>query len=477
MYVDLGSALNAGVQSYYNAKDRQQQLNQQQQLFELAKQLKQQQLQQNEQMMPLQAKQAQLKLQALEEALEQQRRQNVKQRVFQYLDAYREGDGDTNVLNYALKNDPDFKGLFPNAVRIEPLNNEDIEMLKKTGKDPNKFRYIKVIEPDGDIDYMDLSTIYAASGYTKWATKNKIQDLQAKLLQQKLDMGGINPTSEDLHLAQWANLYKKAEQVGGYKNLPPEEQALYIAYNRKYGPPSPTDLDKRVNYASEGTQVGDIVYKAIKNPLILQDVLKDDDKYNQLFTQGMQYQIATGKFMPSDTKRNYIESLSFLNQAYNILKDLKDVKPESLYKGPIDEWKLKVETLLSDDKWNSMSPEEKRKALLSITLNGKLGLLIKQYVKATSGLAASDREFDIIKNIITAGAYSNIPALKQSVKTFFDVLDNDLTKKLEVDSRLYPGDVLSIIKPYRHLISPNIQSNDGQQNNQSNRPSLDEIFK
>ena len=480
MYMDLGTALFNGVKNYYQAKDQQQALNQQQQLFQLSKQLKQQQLQQAQQMAPIQQQEAQAKLQALQAQLDQLHKQQIRQNVYNALDAYRKSS-DPKVLDTLVK-DPAISEMFGNVVHIEPISKQDEPLMVKSGipQDKiNKFRWVKTIDKNGNVNYIDMSTIYGITGYSRYAAQQDLKDLQAKLAAAKLT-GGL-PTAKERDIQRYADLYAKAKQLGGVDKLDPQEQAEYNAYNREFGPVN-TDLTRKINYAKEGVGVGDVVYKAVENPLILKDIVSNDKNFNDVYTKAVQYQTALGKWMPSQTKRGYLETFSFLNQAKDILHDLNEVGPEDLYKGPIDELKLRVKTLLSDNSWDKMTPDEKRKALLSLNLNGRLGLLVKQYVKATSGLAASDKEFDAIKKIIEAGAYSNTPALKESIKTFYTTLKKNAEKKIMVDSRIYPADVLSIVRPYQDIFEDNIKqpSYNGEQPNESSqgqRPSLDEIFK
>ena len=131
-----------------------------------------------------------------------------------------------------------------------------------------------------------------------------------------------------------------------------------------------------------------------------------------------------------------------------LIKKMQPLKDEEAERGIIDGIKLKVQTLISDENWDSLPEEEKRKHLLTVGLNTSIGAALADYIKSISGTAVAEAEYNRLMNILTAGDYSNIQTLKETIGMFTDDLKAKYYNKLQ-SNFLHKGSfVLNKINQY-----------------------------
>ena len=111
-------------------------------------------------------------------------------------------------------------------------------------------------------------------------------------------------------------------------------------------------------------------------------------------------------------------------------KKLQPLKDEEAERGLIDSVKLKVQTIISDENWAELPEEEKRKHLLTVGLNTSIGAALADYIKSISGTAVAEAEYNRLMNVLTAGDYSNIQTLKETIGMFTDDLKAKYYNKL-----------------------------------------------
>ena len=439
MFIDIGTAFAKGVQGYYQGKDEAEKLRQIQEQLTMQKRMQDLQVQQAQQ--NLQA--GILQLQQLAAQTRQVKNQLIKQDVYQALDAYNLSDGDNKFLNRLLQQNPDVRRLFGGVVRVENIDpRTDADWIRKQGIDPNMvaqnpFRFVKAIDENGNVNLVDMNAIYGATGYYNYKTQRDLEALKVKMK--------LRPSTEERLISRYRELDAK-KKMG--KLLTPQEEAEWRALNNKFTR-NPTDMQRKVEAVEGGVNVGLHLEKAFENPQELTKIINDPEFIKNAKT----YQVTTGKFMPAEDRRTYIAKLGFLDQAKDIIDEISNMKEEDIAKGPMDEGLQMLKEFLTSDRIKKMSPEERRKFINSIQVNTKLGMLIKSYVKATSGLAATDKEFETIKKIITAGTARNLPALKAALYQFYDTMKNETEKQLKLEARTYPGDIVDIVAPYSDILS------------------------
>jgi len=131
-----------------------------------------------------------------------------------------------------------------------------------------------------------------------------------------------------------------------------------------------------------------------------------------------------------------------------LVKKMQPLKDEEAERGVIDGIKLKVKTLISDENWSELPEAEKRKHLLTVGLNTSIGAALADYIKSISGTAVAEAEYNRLMNILTAGDYSNIQTLKETIGMFTDDLKAKYYNKLE-SNFLHKGSfVLNKINQY-----------------------------
>ena len=418
-YIDIGGALTNFAKGVKQGQDEleqkkllQQQLTHQKRMWELQEQQGQQQLNIND-----------LKVQALQDAY-------VKDLMIRGLDSYFESDGDNKFLNNVLQEInqkfPQYSQMLGNAVRVENISEDDYPILKQQGIDPsivskNKTRFVKVIDANGNVQYIDTLALAAMTGYNQYADQRKLEKLKIlAALQNPQDK-----TPAQLRVAQRvAELTKKLKD--GSITLKEKAELEYLQSNMK-------------NFVleSKGTQeLTNVVYHNIMPKVEKFEPLNTDDK-----AKLQQLELEAGRKAPAKLIEDYSNITSFTSVASNILKELHNMKPEEIARGAYDKGILKLKTLLSDDRFQRLSPEEKVKELKSIEFNSKLGNLIAQYLKAISGTAVAEAEYNRINNILQGGNLSNKYTLESSLKGFTESLLNQFLNKAKQDIQLYPGSV------------------------------------
>ena len=130
---------------------------------------------------------------------------------------------------------------------------------------------------------------------------------------------------------------------------------------------------------------------------------------------------------------------------------LSKVRPEEYERGVLDNIATKVKTIFSDETWESMDKKEKEKAILTIGLNTSLGSALAQYVKSISGAAVAEAEYNRLKDVFTAGNYSNIQSLRKSISTFYSNIERSYMVKLNSSIADGGSFILNKIKRHKEL--------------------------
>jgi len=130
---------------------------------------------------------------------------------------------------------------------------------------------------------------------------------------------------------------------------------------------------------------------------------------------------------------------------------LSKVRPEEYERGVLDNIATKVKTIFSDETWESMDKKEKEKAILTIGLNTSLGSALAQYVKSISGAAVAEAEYNRLKDVFTAGNYSNIQSLRESISTFYSNIERSYMVKLNSSIADGGSFILNKIKRHKEL--------------------------
>jgi len=122
-----------------------------------------------------------------------------------------------------------------------------------------------------------------------------------------------------------------------------------------------------------------------------------------------------------------VKSAQGLAQTYelanNILGELNKTPDKYINRGFIDNiMQNALEYGLTPDTIKYANDKTIKGFMSTIGINTKLGMLFNQYLKATSGLQVTDKERQFISNILQASANKNVPALKNALTAFSDVI-------------------------------------------------------
>jgi hypothetical protein len=451
MFIDLGTAIAKGIQGYYKGQDDKTKLDQEKQLFELSKQLKQTQLQgeqlnnqYTQQVIPYQVKAMQNKVQQLEDNY-------IKDKVNNALYEYQK-TSDPDIFNKVLMHYPQIRQLVGNPSRIDKINEQDKQVLAnqlglKDPKSINDFRFVKVTNPDGSQYYFDLATIYGMTGYHTWATTQTSKDLQNKLNEIKVNNGGALPTAKEVLIPEYTDLATKI-QNGTAK---PEEIIRFKALKSYLG------LDKHYLQQQEATEkTFDILHtlpKVVTDPKKLDETINNPD----LMKQALEYQ-NTNKIKMSDKVKGELQgtlkTIYHTDQIINRIQNNKDFNQDAL-----THLRQGLESFITSDMFKKMSPEERQKYIDRLQVNSEVGLLIKDYVRAISGLQVTDREYELLKNFVAGSDWSNKQSLLAHLVQFQKYIKGSAIKDIQTYSAQYPYDTLITIAPYKDDLFTNFKYN------------------
>ena len=153
-----------------------------------------------------------LELQQLKVDVRKTQAEETRRNTF---DAFRryEADGSTRHLNQFLqqsKNNPVSQRLYGSVLRVDPLveDIESVNMLTRAGiedteaifeDDDLRRNYLIATGPNGTRELVDMSKLYAASGYTQYAESQELA-----MLQQRAELANLisGPTSAETNIIE-----------------------------------------------------------------------------------------------------------------------------------------------------------------------------------------------------------------------------------------------------------------------------------
>jgi len=260
-------------------------------------------------------------------------------------------------------------------------------------------------------DWLETNPDKTYNDWLKTQVDNKA-DAQIKVNASK-PTKATHLTKSDI--VSWVANYD-AEITKGYKPTP-AEQAEHDVYKNAID----TDTEQKIASLKKHA---DMVAKYMTN------IGKPDFKISNTDIADMNaYEQSVGHKPNPTTAREYTDDIVTAKAGVNLAKDIDSLGDEQINQGAYDEVKQWATKKLSDTAFNTLSPEAKEKALLTVATKSKVGAYLAAYVKSISGTAVAESEYDRLKEVLTSGNYNNIESFKDAINSFVGVnLTNDRNK-------------------------------------------------
>lgn len=199
-YLGAGIAEGASKAAQYNRERPERELRlQEAQMRQQEAQMRLQEFQQNA---PMRKTQAELQLQETQANVQKMQATLAREQAYQAFRMYGE-TGDTKVLNNLLrtwKDNPAAQNLMGDIVRVDPVTEQDANVLRQAGisdvqgyLERNPGDIVKVTNADGTQQLIDMTQVYAGTGYTQYMDDAEL-DRQAKraLITTRMRQGTTN---------------------------------------------------------------------------------------------------------------------------------------------------------------------------------------------------------------------------------------------------------------------------------------------
>lgn len=212
-------------------------------------------------------------------------------------------------------------------------------------------------------------------------------------------------------------MYKEEQEYFVSKNIDPSKVSRKVLQSYrldKVKKEKLTDFDKTRALVEENSKLKSDIYAGKTN---IESVTRED-----IFKINAIERVSNFPGLGKKEKQLIRNSEQTLATGQRLTDVLNEIGNEKIHRGMFDTIQSKLQTWISDGSWDTMDEEAKKKALLSIRVNTKLGNALAQYIKSISGTAVAQSEYDRLLKVFTSGNFSNIQSLKESVGTFYSDL-------------------------------------------------------
>ncbi len=180
----------------------------------------------------------------------------------------------------------------------------------------------------------------------------------------------------------------------------------------------------------------------------LRNKMTSDEPLNSVEVDtAMEYQEAAKKPNLTTVQRGetygLVPVLASGTKAYNTIVQ----NPDAMLKGMEQSKELYAKSRFSDKKFNELTLADQKQVLSTLKLNTELGMVFSTYVKAISGGAVANEEFERIAGDIFGGDLTaiNMKALMTSFGAFMNNTRAGIEKSAEGYSRTQIGDAANVI--------------------------------
>lgn len=416
-----------------------------------------------------------LKFKMLQDQVTTMQREKTKDITFSGMRGYM-ASGDIAHLNNAVNSDIQLKGLLNSRgiTSFQDPKKYSEEMLNKLGYNDDKYILPTIVlGTDGKEKIVDLYGTMLETGYANQFTKNekelvegkinaiklkvaseeaKVSEVKAGISEDQINMyteyratGGTLPytawekqkapgdtsiTTKTEMATEYAKLQTKFETDP--KSMTPLETNLFKAYGKQLTSDSEEKregLSKFITttqkFITEGVTKGNITEEDVKNVRLGSIDVKEDVK----------------------TAQSINEDFVSVKSGIDLVNKVNSLSNEELQKGIIDQGVSKLQGLLSDDTFDSLSTEDKVKRLKTVQFDTQLGQYLANYIRSISGTAASQSEIDRLTTLLRGGEFNNTQTMKAAVNQFVKGTYDNYKSMLDTSFAIAP--VSTIDKAYK----------------------------
>lgn len=231
---------------------------------------------------------------------------------------------------------------------------------------------------------------------------------------------------------EYANLVVKRKN----KDITPDETTRLGVLHKLFS----TDFDDKSATMEKGMQIT----AKYKENLFGQDVDSKDIKNAKLYSQ------QSGIKPSSKSNTEFKDQYAILKNGQRLVTDIEKLQPEDISRGIYDVGIQEFKKLLSDKSFLTMSTEDQKKALASVSVNTKLGMFLAKYIKSISGTAVAEGEYRRLSNLFSGSSFDNIQSLKAGVTSFVEELDKSFRDNAEINLLDNPATTLDLVQRYNN---------------------------
>lgn len=357
-----------------------------------------------------------LKIAGMQNALQKVRDTQIKDVVFNNLDAYR-NTKDPKYLNLILKDAPEIANHlgYTSFYKLDPNNPDDKALLAKHNVTPSEYakdpsRFVKAVgshTPAGQFNLVDLNGLYFHTGYINRLNK---QDLDNMLTQSKIDKNKSAVAKDASIIAKNnATTAKTNQQVLTDQQLQSKYPGVPLATAKKLEAQNVLS-----NLATDQQENANQIFSKLQNSKVptranLHKALTIENELARSMTSNQ------AKLVNDNLKKLH-ENDGVIRSVDRALKEANSGKPgKKLDKNAIQNIKTYVKGVLG------IKGEQELK---NVRFNTRAGLLLAAYIKAMSGASASDKDREFLQNIVMGGKQNDISYIKEAMTTFRNELQD-----------------------------------------------------
>jgi len=456
--LDIANLVGVGYNAYSQEKERIADKQQKQRLIKEQQQMAREDNKRKQSQYELNMQKANIQMQSMQLQLDSFRRKDETSRLDNIFRGWIDTKGDPDVLNQAIKSNPDLKDYLGGGVNYRKLNEHDIEKLRKEdGHNPlhlernlSKYVAIEYIGEDGNLQtkYANFDNVIKGYGFYS-------RDGQARA---KLRASGKQSDSERLMNIlnkpedqrtqgeqQWAD-YKMKKQVKetpmdkearlrasiakGEKLSPQDAEWLHIADSKHKKLQAEVGVDKaqtiktiQDDIVPKLSKVGEFKDSDIKqfvsaNALLPDSMgtkvaktslnqlttsytnMKDGTAFDKTQLQALATLQTLSKSPAPKSLPDITNQLHMIKESNLIIDTAKTLKSSAGISGKIADY---LKGKLGNRDWASYGIKEKEHLTRLASLDTHTQLLVKSYLQQLSGSAASDSEVELLKKALIGG--------------------------------------------------------------------------
>lgn len=454
----IGLGISQGLEKVNQAFDRRSEL-----------QMLAQQQEQQRQIGSVNLSNAEQQNKILMEKVAQMERDKTKTAAFQAFDSF-EATSDPKYLNLAIRDNSLLKDAMASTgiTGIGKISDLSPEKLQQLGYKEEEFvRPVVYYKNDGTQQLGDLFTEYGKFGYLERAQENVLNDYKTKVealkYSQEFNKTAVGGVEAENYLTYVDSMIAKGEvplpmkefgkpakdstgsdikthtqavvKLAELETKPESELTpLELSQKKHFKALATTDSDEKRQIISESLKVSDKFLDGVSD----KEVTLDDVK--TITTAGA----LVGDHGDKATSKSLTDNYVTLKQGYKLADNINKLSTEEIERGIVDKGFLETKKLLSDKDFAKLPADEKAKALQTVKFDTRMGSYLADYIRSISGTAASEAEFERLKNVLTGGSFNNTQSLKSAITEFVTVEDEKFKGNLDAKYMLAKGDVLKL---------------------------------